>query len=79
MTHSNGRISLPHLRPFVRLWKGLPMWPEGYYNAALLAAETEDYELAAHHMRSYLVHSPVVKETPSAKDMLLLWLHKARQ
>lgn len=54
-----------------------PMWPDGHYNAALLAAETEDYELAAHHMRRYLVLAPDAPDAPAAKDKLLLWQHKA--
>lgn len=55
-----------------------PMWPEGHYNAALLAAETEDYELAAQHMRRYLALVPDAKDASTAKDKLLLWQHKAR-
>ena len=56
-----------------------PMWPEGQYNAALLAAETEDYELAAQHMRRYLVLAPDAKDASAAKDKLLLWQHKAKE
>lgn len=55
-----------------------PMWPEGHYNAALLAAETEDYDLAARHMRRYLVLVPDAKDAAAAKDKLLLWQHKAK-
>lgn len=56
-----------------------PMWPAGHYNAALLAAETEDYESAAHHMRRYLVLAPDAQDAESAKDKLLLWQHKAKE
>ncbi|TSA40458.1 MAG: tetratricopeptide repeat protein [Verrucomicrobiales bacterium] len=56
-----------------------PMWPAGHYNTALLAAETEDYELAAHHMRRYLVLAPDAKDAQAAKDKLLLWQHKAKE
>ena len=56
-----------------------PMWPDGHYNAALLAAETEDYELAAQHMRRYLVLSPDAKDASATKDKLLLWQHKAKE
>ncbi len=56
-----------------------PMWPEGQYNAALLAAEAEDYELAAKHMRRYLVLSPDATDSAAAKDKLLLWQHKASE
>jgi tetratricopeptide (TPR) repeat protein len=56
-----------------------PLWPEGRYNAALLAAETEDYELAAQHMRRYLVLAPDAKDAAAAKDKFLLWQLKAKQ
>ncbi len=56
-----------------------PMWPEGQYNAALLAAETHDYDLAAHHMRRYLVLAPNAKGSKAAEDKLLLWEHKAKE
>lgn len=55
-----------------------PMWPEGHYNAALLAAEIEDYELATQHMRRYLVLAPDAKDVTAAKDQLLLWQLKAK-
>lgn len=55
------------------------MWPEGHYNAALLAAETEDYELAAQHMKRYLVLAPAANDTTAAKDKLLLWQLKAKE
>jgi len=54
-----------------------PMWPEGHYNAALLAAEADDFELASRHMRRYLVLSPDAKDAASAKEKFLLWQHKA--
>jgi tetratricopeptide (TPR) repeat protein len=56
-----------------------PMWPEGQYNAALLAAEAEDYELAANYMRRYLVLAPDAKDAASARDNLLVWQLKAKQ
>jgi tetratricopeptide (TPR) repeat protein len=56
-----------------------PMWPEGHYNAALLAAEIKDYGLAADHMRRYLVLAPNAKDARAAKDKLLLWQHKAKE
>lgn len=56
-----------------------PLWPAGHYNAALLAAETEDHELAAQHMRRYLVLSPDANDAMAAKEKLLLWQLKAKQ
>ena len=56
-----------------------PMWPDGHYNAALLAGEAEDYELAASHMRRYLALAPDAKDAARAREKLLLWQHKASQ
>jgi len=56
-----------------------PMWPEGHYNAALLAAETEDYELAAYHMRRYLVLAPDAQDAAASKDKLLLWQLRSKE
>ena len=56
-----------------------PMWPEGHYNAALLAAEVEDYEVAARHMRRYLALAPDAKDASAARDKYLLWQRKAKQ
>lgn len=56
-----------------------PTWPDGQYNAALLAAENEDYAVAAQHMRRYLVLAPSAKDAVAAKDKLLLWQLKAKQ
>ncbi len=55
-----------------------PMWPEGQYNAALLAGEVDDFELAAHHMRRYLALAPDAKDAPTAREKYLLWRHKAK-
>jgi hypothetical protein len=54
-------------------------WPEGHYNAALLAADAEDFELAAKHMRRYLVLAPDAKDAAAAKSKFLLWQHKAQE
>ena len=56
-----------------------PMWPSGHYNAALLAAEIQDYDLAAQHMRRYLVLAPDAKDASVSKDKFLLWQLKAKQ
>ena len=56
-----------------------PMWPEGNFNAALLAAEAEDYGLAAQLMRRYLVLAPDAKDAAAAKEQFLLWQLKAKQ
>lgn len=54
-----------------------PLWPEGQYNAATLAAEQEDYEAAAYHMHRYLALVPDAPDAAKSKDKFLLWQHKA--
>ena len=54
-----------------------PMWPSVQYNTALLAAEAEHYEMAAHHMRRYLVLAPEAKDAVVANEKMLLWQQKA--
>lgn len=44
-----------------------------------LAAEAGDCELAAQHMRRYLVLAPDAKDVVAAKDKFLLWQHKAKE
>jgi tetratricopeptide (TPR) repeat protein len=65
------------LNAYGRALEKFPLWPEGHYNAALLAAEGENYDLAAHHMRRYLILSPNAKDASVARDKLLLWQLKA--
>jgi len=67
------------LDAFCKALDKYPRWPKGQYNAAVLAAEAEDYELAAHHMRRYLVLAPDAKDAAAAKDMLLLWQAKSKE
>lgn len=55
-----------------------PMWPQGHYNAAVLAAEGEDYESAAQHMHRYLVLVPEAPDAAAAKEKFLLWQFKAK-
>jgi tetratricopeptide (TPR) repeat protein len=55
-----------------------PLWPEGQYNAALLAAEVEDFDLAVHHMRRYLALAPDAKDVAASREKLLLWERKAK-
>lgn len=55
-----------------------PLWPEGQYNAATLAAEAADYELAAYHMHRYLALAPDAPDASNAKDKFLLWQKKAQ-
>ncbi len=67
------------LESYADALEAFPLWPEGQYNAALLAAEVGDYERAAHHMRRYLALAPDAKDTGASKEKFLLWQRKARE
>jgi hypothetical protein len=56
-----------------------PTWPEGHFNAALIAAELNDYTDAVEHMQSYLELVPNATDAQSARDQLDLWQLKAKE
>jgi hypothetical protein len=55
-----------------------PTWPEGYFNAALIAAELEQYGQAAEHMQSYLELIPDAQDAQTARDQVAMWKYKAK-
>lgn len=56
-----------------------PTWPEGHFNAALIAAQLNDYADAAEHMKSYLELLPNAPDAQAAHDQLDLWQLKAKE
>ncbi len=56
-----------------------PTWPEGHFNAALIAAELGDYTDAVEHMQSYLELTPNAADAQSARDQIDLWQLKAKE
>jgi hypothetical protein len=56
-----------------------PTWPEGHFNAALIAAELGDYTDAVEHMQSYLELVPNAADAQAARDQIDLWQFKAGQ
>jgi tetratricopeptide (TPR) repeat protein len=56
-----------------------PTWPQGYFNAALIAAELGFYAQAVEHMRAYLELVPDAADAQSARDQIDLWQFKAKQ
>ena len=56
-----------------------PTWPEGHFNAALIAAELNDFADAVDHMQSYLELVPNAPDAQSARDQITIWQHKAGQ
>jgi hypothetical protein len=56
-----------------------PMWPQGWFNAALVAAELGRYDIAVDDMQNYLELVPDAKDAQSAHDQLEIWKMKARE
>jgi hypothetical protein len=56
-----------------------PTWPEGHFNAALIAAELGDLANAVEHMQAYLELVPNAPDAQAARDQLAIWQHKAGQ
>ena len=54
-----------------------PTWPQGRFNAALIASELGLYAEAVEHMQSYLELVPDAADSPSARDQILIWQHRA--
>lgn len=60
--------------------KGLelyPTWPEGNFNAALIAGQIGDYSAAVEHIQAYLALVPDAADAQAARDKLLVWKAKA--
>jgi len=56
-----------------------PTWPEGNFNAALIAAELKYYADAIEHMQAYLELVPDAADAQAARDKILIWQIKAKQ
>jgi tetratricopeptide (TPR) repeat protein len=62
--------------------KGLaiePLWPQGQYNAAMLAGELQSYNWAALHMKRYLELVPDAANAKAAREKMYLWEEKAKE
>jgi tetratricopeptide (TPR) repeat protein len=56
-----------------------PVWPEGRFNAALVAAELEYYDEAVEQMRAYVELAPNAPDAQDARDNIAIWQDKAAQ
>lgn len=56
-----------------------PVWPEGRFNAALVAAELEYYDEAVEQMSAYLELAPNAPDAQDARDNIAIWQGKAEQ
>ncbi len=62
--------------------KGLaiePLWPQGQFNAAMLAGELHSYKWAALYMKRYLELVPDAKNANAAREKMYLWEEKAKE
>lgn len=56
-----------------------PLWPQGWYNAAVLSAELKNYDDAADDMRHYLEMMPDAPDAKAAREQMIIWQDKAQQ
>jgi tetratricopeptide (TPR) repeat protein len=56
-----------------------PTWPQGYFNAALIAAEMGVYEEALEHMQAYLELVPEAADAQSVRDQMVIWRNKLKR
>ena len=55
------------------------MWPEGYYNAAMVFAEIKLYGEATEHMKRYLDLVPSAQDAKAARENMYIWEEKAKR
>jgi hypothetical protein len=56
-----------------------PTWPEGNFNAALIAGDLGYYAAAIEHMQAYLELVPDAPDAQAARDKILIWQTKAKE
>lgn len=56
-----------------------PTWTQGYFNAALIAAETGAYEEALECMQAYLELLPEAADAQAARDQMVIWRNKLKR
>jgi hypothetical protein len=55
------------------------MWPEGWFNAALLYEALEDFASAADRMKNYLILLPNAPDARAAREKIVIWEDKAKK
>lgn len=56
-----------------------PTWPQGRFNAALIAAELGFYTDAVEHMQAYLELVPEAPDAQAARDQIAMWQFRAKE
>jgi len=54
-----------------------PMWPEGWFNLALMYAELKNYVDASDRMKHYLALVPNARDANDARTQMIIWEDKA--
>jgi tetratricopeptide (TPR) repeat protein len=57
----------------------MPLWPEGWYNAAVIYAEEQCYAQAALDMKRYLELCPGAPEADAARQKMDIWEEKGKK
>lgn len=55
-----------------------PFWPRGWYNAATIWSELEDWSAAAAYMQWYVRLAPDAPDVRAAKDLAVIWEEKGK-
>jgi tetratricopeptide (TPR) repeat protein len=55
-----------------------PMWPEGWFNLALIYGEQNNYRDATDRMRHYLELLPDAPDAKGAREQIVIWEDKAK-
>jgi len=54
-------------------------WPQGWFNAAMIAAELEYYTEAVDYIKAYLELVPDATDAQAARDQVTIWQNRAKQ
>ena len=73
---NNPGEALNHYENGIELY---PTWPEGNFNAALIAAELKFFTDAIEHMQAYLELMPDAPDAQAARDKIVIWRSKITQ
>jgi hypothetical protein len=68
--------ALQHYEAGLKLYS---TWPQGWFNAAMIAGQLGIYANAAEDMQAYLELVPDAKDAQSARDQIEIWKYKAKQ
>ena len=66
------------LRYYEQGIESYPMWPQGWFNAAVVAGELGRYDDAVEYMQNYLELVPDAKDAQTARDQMEMWKIRAQ-